>query len=685
MRNIIPVVFQFLLIFSVIVLSQDVFGAEFDLSLSINASDNFTLGKSNEYKIIVTNNDTAGEDINVTIDREIFNATDVIYSKSGNYSLKRSMTKTYQWTPGISGNYVLCANITFSAINDTNPQNDRMCKNIFVQAAQNDAAPQDNRTDANDENATEQRTNVTCNLEIKVTAEKYIYNSTEPLGIRISVSDLNYSGNEHAFRVGYWIEDLFGKIVKARYENTYKMGPSWTREYNPQAPKIIDSEAYTIKTELIDAGCNDTGPANNHDGTMILVKGGIDNETGAGDLSSRESYVRIAEINPGNAEFGDRIDVTVEAFRGDTSKYSVGLWMERPSDKEDVSEKTTMHLKTKNLEYKMKIPVQIKPNCNGKYKDGTYYLIAEGLDARDMMVVKISGISKELCKTETRTVTKYVLKKSETAPAIAKNSTKPGASKANDIEFAILPTEGNITIGKEFITVIEVKNRKSAAINISIYSYVISGMSRLSEGLGTEGWEKSWTGNKKEVLIDANDSVRVNLSNRIMQNVTGNFTLKVKISGSMNKVFERSVIIERPSMNDIIYQNYSLEVTCNSTGKKTQLFLKNGASDAVNVIVTAQGTSISKRSAIIKAGGTKSMTYKGRVGRFLVEYGGRAPVGCRPDSADNKNETGNDGNKAGYDVDFLENSMTLKQTSNHSEKSFIGELIDRILAFFERR
>lgn len=682
MQKIVFVAIHVVLVFFAILCVRDVFGSEYDLSIEINASENLTFAKSNEYKIIVINNDTAGEDINITILRKIFNESTIIYSKSGNYSLKRSTTKTYQWTPEISGSYLLCANITFSTINDTNSLNNGMCKNIFVQAGQNETSQNDNMASATDENATEQRTNVTCDLEVKITTEKYIYNSTEQLGIKILVSDLNYSGNEHSFRMGYWIEDFFGKIVKVRYENTYIVGVSWTRVYNPQAPKIDDSEAYMIKAELIDAGCNDTDTENNHIEAMIIVKGIVVNGTSSGVSPSKESYVTIAEISQESAEFGDSIDVTLEAFRGDTSKYSVGVWIERPSDNQDVSEKTTLHMKNKNTEYEMKIPVQIKPNCNGKYKGGTYHMIAEGLDVRDVREVKISGISTDLCKTETKTVTKYVEKKIETLSTKAKNSTKSGASKSNDVEFTILPADGNITLGKEFINVVEIKNRKSAAINISLYSYVISGMSRLSEGLADGGWEKSWTGNKKDVLIDANDSAFVSLSNRVMVNVTGNFTLKVKISGIVNKVFERSVMIVGPLMSERRFENYSLEVKCNSTGIKTQIFLKNGASDAINAVVTAEGVSTSKRTATIKAGGAKSMTYKGRIGRFLVEYGRGAPIECRPDNALNNNEIGNNGNNTGYDADFIENRMTLKQTSIHSDKSFIGRFIERIFAFF---
>ncbi len=77
---------------------------------------------------------------------------------------------------------------------------------------------------------------------------------------------------------------------------------------------------------------------------------------------NKESELEITDF-PEEAVFGDIVDVKLNIYRGDTGKYAVYVRIE--NEKEiDVSEETVLHVLTKYVDYKIKVPVQLKLNCN---------------------------------------------------------------------------------------------------------------------------------------------------------------------------------------------------------------------------------------------------------------------------------------------------------------------------------
>ena len=589
----------------------------YDISVYVNASDNFTLGDANSYKVVVKSNESVPFDVNVTIVREIFNGSDVVYRKEGYYSFRRQVTKTFQWTPKFAGNYMICANITSVSVNDSSFLDNRMCREVYVPEVFSEGEEEEGNSteEGNVSTPDDNWTGVFgCDLEVVVGTEKFMYDSGEGLKIKVYVVDLNYSGIEHNFTLRYWIEDLFGNVVRAPYENTYDIDDAETRSYNPKAVDIPDSEAYLVKAEIVDAGCNDSNEGNDFNETMILVKGASAEE---GEGVRGESMIDITKVSPEKTTFGDIISVSVDVHRGDTSKYSLSVWMERPSDGFDVSEKSTVHLKNKNMEYSLKIPVVIKSNCNERYKDGDYEVIVEGLGVRETKMIVLSGLSSSLCKTETVTRYKYKVKKETKKKDVKEDSETEKVVKVPDVEFVFVSWEENVSLGDEFLTAVDVGNNRDAALNVGVYSYVIDGRSRLSEGLTEEGvWKKSWTGNRKEVLINPGDSVRVNLTNRIMRNVTGNYTLKVKMKGDVDDEIARKInVFEAVVLDDFF------GVWCNATDRKTYLFLDNGGPDDKRVVVKSFGSPQSVREVVAGKGDVKQVTYFGRVERFVVVSG----------------------------------------------------------------
>ena len=626
----------------------------YDIEVLINAPENFTLDKSNSYKVIIKSNETVSSGINVTIVREIFNESARVYRKEGNYSFKSHVTKTFQWTPRVAGNYSICANVTSVSVNDSSPDDNWMCQEIIVL---NVTGPDDG------ENVT--FGNFSCDLSVRVSTKKFFYNSSESLGIKIIIEDVDHFGVEHGFILAYWIEDLFGNVVKSRYESNYIINLSETRSYNPQAADISDSEAYVVKAEIVDAGCNDSNAGNDFNETMILVKGA----SVEGDEGVRgESRIEITKVSPLKTTFGDIIDVTVDVFRGDTSKYSLSVWAERPSDGFDVSEKSGVHLKNKYTEYSLKIPVVVKSNCNERYKDGNYELIVEGLGVRETKIIVLSGLSSSLCKTETVTKYKYRVKKETKEEGQKEDPGTEKVVKVPDFVIEFVSWEENVSFGDEFLTGVEMRNNKGVAMNVSVYSYVIDGRTRLSEGLSEEGvWKKSWTGNKREIVIGAGDSVVVNLTNRMQRNVTGNYTLKVKVKGGVERVIDRGINVFEPEVVDDFFR-----VWCNATGRKTYLFLDNGGTHEREVAVLSPGMAGVRRRVVVDKGAQKQITYFGRVDEFVVEYGDEEFV-CRPEHEDYDEELEARGEKV------------VMMGSGGGEMTFIERLIERVWLFFGRR
>jgi hypothetical protein len=108
---------------------------------------------------------------------------------------------------------------------------------------------------------------------------------------------------------------------------------------------------------------------------------------------SKESKLEITDADE-EATFGDIIDVKLNVYRGDTGKYAVYVRVEDENEK-DVSEELILHVFTKYIEYKIKLPIQLKMNCDEKYENNTYFIVVEGLDEKTSQEIKLSGKSDE--------------------------------------------------------------------------------------------------------------------------------------------------------------------------------------------------------------------------------------------------------------------------------------------------
>ena len=115
------------------------------------------------------------------------------------------------------------------------------------------------------------------------------------------------------------------------------------------------------------------------------------------------SSLKIENVYYGNdkkAAFGDSLRVRIFVYKGDTSKYNLDLYLV-DNDNNQLSKRSEINIENKFTNYTMIIPLQIEPNCNVKYPDGTYKIILKGLDEVDSKEIEIKGITQSLCETIT--------------------------------------------------------------------------------------------------------------------------------------------------------------------------------------------------------------------------------------------------------------------------------------------
>ncbi|MCK4521257.1 MAG: lamin tail domain-containing protein [Nanoarchaeota archaeon] len=294
-----------------------------------------------------------------------------------NISLKKSKTaNTGTFTPTSAGTYEICGWIISSTIDDQNTLDDFACKTITV--IDTSAIP--------------------CNITINITTNNIlVYEKGQ------SIKFKNQLNNESLpFKIEYWIEDLFGNIYKNKYNTTNTNQKSWKTDIDEQDRVLfIKAVVYPF--------CNDTNLSDNSAEKMFIVTN--NNSETTSPSSGEDSKIEIKKINKEKVSFGDVIKVDVEIHKGSTAKYSVSAFVYK--DNKYPSEKTKISLKNKYTDYKLTIPIQLKPNCNNYYKDGTYEIKIEGLGESYSEEIKIEGTKTSFCKNTQSSSSKNTSKTSK--------------------------------------------------------------------------------------------------------------------------------------------------------------------------------------------------------------------------------------------------------------------------------
>jgi len=215
-----------------------------------------------------------------------------------------------------------------------------------------------------------------------------------------------------------------------------------------------------------------------------------------------DSSVKIVSVYLGSnnkAEFGDNINIRIQVDKGDTTKNSVKAWIEK--DKIRVSKQSVVNVYGKFINYTLTIPVQLDPNCNGKFKDGEYKLILEGLDSSDFKYFQVEGIGTSLCET------------------VLKN--KERTIKSSELNIQLLEVQAEMNMDEDAMVKVKIDNNSSEQSNIELWSYIYNGPVSLS-GDREE--------NKKVVSLPEKSSTIVELRNSLEGHIEeGYYKIKVNV------------------------------------------------------------------------------------------------------------------------------------------------------------
>ena len=116
------------------------------------------------------------------------------------------------------------------------------------------------------------------------------------------------------------------------------------------------------------------------------------------DLSSKLTIDNVYLGSDDKARFGDSLRVRVTIYKGDTSKYNLDIYL-IDKDKNQVSKRSEINIEDKFMNYTLIVPLQIIPNCNMKYNNGTYEIVLKGLSETVTEEIEIEGITSSLCET----------------------------------------------------------------------------------------------------------------------------------------------------------------------------------------------------------------------------------------------------------------------------------------------
>ncbi len=349
-----------------------------DVSISIILPGEINV--SEEYTRIfrlVNHNSVTGEDDGLLVNVK-FNITlngTLVEMSSVNRSLN-SYTETGMGSVNVSepGNYELCASITSLNYEDTNPGNDKACHFFQAVGIGEEMKMPGNETGKENKtspvNETEEVFNF-CECTTKVVTDKELYYKGERM--LISFNTCNETFSEYPYKLEYWVEDLFGEIMKQKLNTTNPSQKQFTPRFEGH------EKAFKVKARFPE--CNNTAsPA-------ITVFREEERE-------AKKPFLALSL--PEKAVPGEVFFVGVEGFKGDTRKTVLSLWIE--NNDERVSEVTKTYIYGSNKEFSQSLPLLI---ARKNLEPGLYNVVAEGLDFEEKEQLYLEVMEEEEESKET--------------------------------------------------------------------------------------------------------------------------------------------------------------------------------------------------------------------------------------------------------------------------------------------
>ena len=334
-----------------------------------------------------------------------------------------------------------------------------------------------------------------CDYAVEFILAKTVFDNSSDFSFKIRISKV--SGQKTNFTSRAKIEDLNGKLIR-EYKPFTNQSITKQRTSTRYTPNLEEGKSFFMDSNIT-VQCNDTNTKNDFDKRIITIKGKPLREDSSIDIE------KVFDLGTDKkAKFGQIIRIKLNAYKGNTNKKSIAVWIE--DDKRNkLSKQSKINLELKYTNYSLTLPVQIKPNCDEKFDNDDYTIIARGLDSEDEEEVEIEDLTDSMCEVKIVEEKKFSSKK---------------------FKFDIQDFNENIEVGKKFNTKIMLDNNNDVDIPIKVWSYVYRG-------------SKSYSGdreeNKKEFILKANSLNVVELENMVEDAEPGNYKFKVLVNKNNQK------------------------------------------------------------------------------------------------------------------------------------------------------
>jgi len=363
-----------------------------------------------------------------------------------------------------------------------------------------------------------------CDYTSSFILEKAIFDNSSEFSFKIGVSRI--SGSSTNFTLKASIEDLNGKLIKT-YSPFTNESITRQRTSSEYTPNLDDGRSYILFTNVT-VECNDTFLANNFESEIITIKGP------ALDDGSSLNIGKIYDLGSDNkAKFGQIIRVVLNAYKGNTNKKSVAVWIEDKSG-DKLSKQSKTNLENKFTNYSLTLPVQIIPNCNEKFDNDDYVIVVSGIDSKDEKEVEIGGITDALCETIRSTT---------------------NSNTASSFEFELKNFSNIVYPEQEIISKLVLDNSEDVSVPIKIWSYVYRG-------------SKSYSGEREDNLesfiLGPNTLKEIELKNTLKDTVPGDYKFKVLINKDDQKTDKEIVrdikVVTSGEKNSVTKENLQKDI-----------------------------------------------------------------------------------------------------------------------------
>jgi len=352
-----------------------------------------------------------------------------------------------------------------------------------------------------------------CDYAVEFILAKTVFDNSSEFSFKIRASKV--SGRKTNFTSRGKIEDLNGKLIR-EYKPFTNQSITKQRTSTEYTPNLGEGKSYFMDSNIT-VQCNDTNTKNNFDARIITIKGKPLREDSSIDIE------KIFDLGVDKkAKFGQIIRIKLNAYKGNTNKKSIAVWIEDNKDNR-LSKQSKTNLELKYTNYSLTLPIQIKPNCDESFDDDDYTIIARGLDSEDKEEVEIEDLTDSMCDVKIIEAKSFSPKK---------------------FSFDIQGFNNNIEVGKELNTQIMLDNNNDIDIPIKVWSYIYRG-------------SKSYSGdreqNMQEFILKSNSLHVVELKNFVEDAEPGNYKFKVLVNKDNQKT--NSEITKDVVINDKLNKN----------------------------------------------------------------------------------------------------------------------------------